>query len=374
MIHISSFVKGDEVLGNILIGIIILVIYFLLCLYVGYHGWIWIKSTFKRKNKMIYIIILIFLSLSIFMERIFTTKTLAFVSGMWMVIIGYSMILLPIINIIYFVFKKKGVRILGAIILVFFMFVFTYGSYLAWTPVVRTHEITLNKKANMDELTIFVVSDLHLGELIGKRHLEKLVRIVDERQPDIVMIPGDIINDNIGPFLKENMGEVLAELRAPLGVYAVSGNHDYYGGDIEQIFVEMDKAGITMLGDEMVQIDESLYIIGRNDKTDNDRKSIKELMKGIDRQQSIIMLDHQPIALSEANENGIDILLSGHTHRGQIAPANIITGLLYENDWGYLQKGNLHSIVTSGFGFWGPPFRIGSQSEVVELKVKFNGI
>ncbi|MDY0407957.1 metallophosphoesterase [Paracerasibacillus soli] len=303
---------------------------------------------------MIYIIILIFLSLSIFMERIFTTKTLAFVSGMWMVIIGYSMILLPIINIIYFVFKKKGVRILGAIILVFFMFVFTYGSYLAWTPVVRTHEITLNKKANMDELTIFVVSDLHLGELIGKRHLEKLVRIVDERQPDIVMIPGDIINDNIGPFLKENMGEVLAELRAPLGVYAVSGNHDYYGGDIEQIFVEMDKAGITMLGDEMVQIDESLYIIGRNDKTDNDRKSIKELMKGIDRQQSIIMLDHQPIALSEANENGIDILLSGHTHRGQIAPANIITGLLYENDWGYLQKGNLHSIVTSGFGFWVP--------------------
>lgn len=83
------------------------------------------------------------------------------------------------------------------------------------------------------------------------------------------------------------------------------------------------------------------------------------------------MLDHQPTQLNEALQNGVDVYMSGHTHHGQLAPVNMITNYLYENDYGYLQKETLHSFVSSGFGVWGPPFRIGSQAEVMEMKIQF---
>ena len=89
---------------------------------------------------------------------------------------------------------------------------------------------------------------------------------------------------------------------------------------------------------------------------DEQRKSIEELIADVDLNKPVIMLDHQPTELDEASKHGVDIIVSGHTHRGQIWPANLITQLIYENDYGHLQKDNLHSIVTSGFGLWGPPF------------------
>jgi predicted MPP superfamily phosphohydrolase len=94
-------------------------------------------------------------------------------------------------------------------------------------------------------------------------------------------------------------------------------------------------------------------------------------MSTVDHSKPVIVLDHQPYDLGIAADNGVDLIVSGHTHRGQIAPANLITSAIFENDWGYLQKGSLHSVVTSGFGFWGPPIRIGSQSEIVLINLKF---
>lgn len=313
-----------------------------------------------------------FLSFSIIIERFFFSKILAYISGMWMVIIGYSLILLPIINLLYFLLKKKGVRILGSAVLVFFAFIFIYGSYLAWTPVVRTYELNLEKTSDIDGLTILLVSDLHLGKVIGTGHLQKLVDIVNDRQPDMVLMAGDLVDDHVAPFIKENMGETMSKIKAPLGVYATPGNHDHYGGDLEQIIFEMEKAGITVLDDEVANIDDRLYIVGRDDQTDKNRKSIETLMDGLDQDKPMIMLDHQPIELVEASEHGVDVFVAGHTHRGQLAPGNLITNMIFENDYGYLKIDNLHTFVTSGFGFWGPPFRIGSQSEVFEITILFN--
>lgn len=136
----------------------------------------------------------------------------------------------------------------------------------------------------------------------------------------------------------------------------------------------MTQAGVHVLEDEVLEIAESFYIVGRNDLTDEDRKSISELMREVDKEKLVIMLDHQPTALAEANEYGVDILLSGHTHRGQVFPVNWITSWLFENDYGLLKKDQFHSIVTSGYGFWGPPFRIGSQSEVAKITIYFNDL
>ncbi len=320
---------------------------------------------------MIYVVCIVFLSMNLFIERFFSSKILAFLSGMWMVIIGYSIILLPIVNLLYFILKKRGARVLGGAVIAFFIFVFAYGSYLAWNPVVRTYEMTVNKASNIDKLNILMVSDLHIGKMIGATHIGKLLDITKERKPDIVMIPGDIIDDNIETFMAENVGDVIAQIKAPLGIFATSGNHDYYGGDLERLFTEMEKAGVTMLADKAVEIEESFYIVGRNDDTDDQRKNIADVVKRLDEKKPVIMMDHQPTEIIEASENGVDVLLSGHTHRGQVAPANLITKWLYENDYGYLKINNLHSIVSSGYGFWGPPFRIGSQSEVVEIIIRF---
>lgn len=350
-----------------------LFVYFTICFYIGYNAYIWLRESFSFRYKWAYIACVAFLSLSVFLDRFFTSKILAILSGTWFLIIGYGLILLPIVNLIYFINKKRGAKILGGTVLTFFLFVVILGSYYAWNPVVQTYEISIDKPSKQEELTVLMVSDLHLGKIVGNKHLEKLVKIAKEMEPDMVLIAGDIMDDYIEPYQKENMGATMEKIKAPLGVYATSGNHDYYGNDLDALHVEMEKAGITMLADEAVSIQDDFYVVGRNDLTDKKRKSMKDLMKDLDQKRPIIMLDHQPNEINEASKNGVDILLSGHTHGGQIAPANIITGFIYENDWGYLKKGDLHSIVSSGFGLWGPPFRIGTQSEVVELKINFNG-
>jgi uncharacterized protein len=95
------------------------------------------------------------------------------------------------------------------------------------------------------------------------------------------------------------------------------------------------------------------------------------LMEGVDLSRPVVLLDHQPYELDAAREAGIDLMVSGHTHRGQVAP--LVTKWIYENDWGLLQEESFTSIVTSGYGFWGPPIRLGSRSELVVIEVRFAG-
>ncbi|MGO4274331.1 metallophosphoesterase, partial [Paenibacillus sp. TAF58] len=127
--------------------------------------------------------------------------------------------------------------------------------------------------------------------------------------------------------------------------------------------------------DETVHVKERLYIVGRKDKaaerTPDGREALAALLEGTDSKQPIIVMDHQPYHLDKAADAGADVMLSGHTHRGQMAPNHLITRRLFELDWGYLRKGNLHAIVSSGFGTWGPPIRLGSRSEIIELTIHF---
>ncbi len=131
-------------------------------------------------------------------------------------------------------------------------------------------------------------------------------------------------------------------------------------------------------------IDSSVYIVGREDVSMNSftgrkRKSLEEIMSSINSDHPKILLDHTPVKLEQAEKQGIDLQFSGHTHHGQIWPANIITNMIYEISWGYKlsksgsdgKKGNTHYYVTSGAGTWGPPVRTGSKSEIVNIKITF---
>lgn len=217
-------------------------------------------------------------------------------------------------------------------------------------------------------LRIVGISDLHLGYGIGKGELEGWIEAIDAENPDIVIIAGDIIDNSVRPLNEGDFAESFHKIKAPMGVYACLGNHEYISG-IKGSLDFLDKTGIHLLRDSVAYVDSLFYVVGRDDRSNPDRKPLKDLMEGLDRSKPIILLDHQPYHLEEAEANGVDIQFSGHTHQGQVWPISLITNRLYEQDHGYLKKGNTNIFVSSGIGIWGGKFRIGTQSEYVVIDV-----
>jgi uncharacterized protein len=246
--------------------------------------------------------------------------------------------------------------------------------------VIRRYELEIAKQAGdgRRELRIAVASDIHLGTVVGNGHLGRLADRMEELKPDLILLPGDVLDDSIEPFIRENMADVMKRLKAPLGVYACLGNHEYIGGHVTDYVERMKAIGIEVLTDRVVSIGDSFYVAGRKDKaaerfSKEGRLPLEELLQDVDKTKPIILLDHQPYGLGAAAEAGVDLMLSGHTHRGQMAPNHLITRRLFELDWGYLRKGVMHALVSSGYGFWGPPIRLGSRSEILDVRVHFKG-
>ncbi|WP_394231267.1 metallophosphoesterase [Niallia oryzisoli] len=358
-------------LPTILFVLLFVIVYSLLCIYIGKNVWVWLKTYTKGKYQKSFYFLFIMLAASPFLARTVTIPLFAWISGFWMAIIGYSLILLPIANLLYFIFKRKGIQWIGLGIILFFAIIFSVGTYNAWNPIVRHYEVNIPKKSELPAIKILAASDLHLGPIVGVTHLKKLINISNHVKPDIILLAGDTIDDDIEPFLENNMQAVMQNLHAPLGVYAISGNHDVYGNDLVRLEHYLTKAGIQVLRDETVLINDQFYLTGRKDPAEGERLEIQALLKDFDKKKPIIMMDHQPNELDSAEKYGTDLLVSGHTHNGQLAPANLITGMLFENDGGYLHKGTMHSFVSSGYGTWGPPLRMGSRSEVMVIDLHF---
>jgi predicted MPP superfamily phosphohydrolase len=237
--------------------------------------------------------------------------------------------------------------------------------------------IEINKDAgNMKNLNIVMVSDFHLGSIITVERLEEIIRTVNSLKPDIVLIPGDIVDSNIQPLIRQNLGSVLSKIESRYGVYASTGNHEFYGEDADRTVEYLGDHGVTFLRDEAIKIGHSFYVIGREDKTsesyyDRKRKPLKDIISHVDKTYPLILMDHRPSNLGDALANGIDLQLSGHSHHGQIFPLNLITEMVYEVSWGYLRKGDTHYYISCGVGSWGPPVRIGSVSEIVHITLSF---
>lgn len=241
------------------------------------------------------------------------------------------------------------------------------GLYNAYTPNVVHYSMTIDKP--LKPLRIGVASDFHLGKLFGGRQLEQLAQIFDEQKVDLILLPGDIMDDDLTAYHAEQMQPQLAKLRAPLGVYATLGNHDFFGVQ-KQIADEIRNVGIQVLWDQRVTFDQNFTIIGRNDDLNKKRPTAAKLLENLDPTLPIFLMDHRPTDILKHSELPIDLQVSGHTHKGQIFPANIITKLIYRLDYGHEKIGNTHFVVTSGYGFWGVPMRLGSQSEVVIIDIK----
>ena len=240
--------------------------------------------------------------------------------------------------------------------------------YNAYTPTVIRYDVSIDKPLSQP-LRIGVASDLHLGKLFGAKQLDKLTDIFKRENVDLILMPGDIMDDNVRAYLAENMQPHLEQLKAPLGVYATLGNHDLFGHQVA-IERELRKAGINVLKDEAVTVNNQFVIVGRNDDLLHGRPSTAQILQQADTKLPVLLLDHRPTEIAKHAKLPIDIQVSGHAHKGQVFPASLITKLMYPLDYGHKQIGNGHFFVTSGFGFWGIPMRLGSQSEVFIINIK----
>lgn len=213
-----------------------------------------------------------------------------------------------------------------------------------------------------DRIRVVGVSDLHLGYTIGASELKKWVQLINSENPDIVVIGGDLIDNNTKVVFDMKLDQILKNIQAPLGVYACLGNHEYISGKRESIrFHEM--SDILVLKDTIFNVTDEITLIGRDDVSNASRKSLNTIVNGVDKGRFKLLLDHQPINLEEAEKEKIDLQFSGHTHKGQIFPFSLITESMFENQHGIIQKGITWIYVSSGLGIWGGKFRIGTQSE-----------
>jgi len=244
----------------------------------------------------------------------------------------------------------------------------------------RIHRLAIpiaRQAKGVNSLRIVMLSDVHLGTLIGRKRLAGFVETINRLRPDLVLFAGDVVDEDLGPVIRENLGATLLSIEASKGVYGITGNHEYIGG-AEQACAYLEAHGIRMLRDTCVEIEGGVVIAGRQDRSSRqfggqERKSLDELLNGIAPEMPVILMDHQPFGLEEAASHGVDLQLSGHTHHGQLWPFNYITSAIYEVSWGYLQKGSTHYYVSSGVGTWGPPVRTGNRPEIVEITLTFNG-
>jgi len=271
--------------------------------------------------------------------------------------------------------KTKQIILVAAIV---FSSVNIFAGYInARHPRVIELNLKIDKPGHgLKSLTISMASDIHLGTIIRKTKARELVKLLNAPKPDLILLAGDVVDEDLAPVIKDNIGEALCELKASLGVYAITGNHEYIGGAGPAVDY-LEKHCIKMLRDTAVLVNGQFYIVGRDDRdkvrfTGKPRKELEEVMKDVDRSYPIILMDHQPFNLSRAADEGVDLQLSGHTHHGQIWPFNYITKAIYELSWGYKKIRNTHFYVSCGFGTWGPPVRLGNRPEVVIIHLSFN--
>jgi uncharacterized protein len=250
------------------------------------------------------------------------------------------------------------------------------GHINALNPRIRNIEIQTGKKAvGQKEVTIVMASDIHLGTIIGPRRVEKLVNMINGLKPDIVLLAGDVVDEDLKPVIRQNLGESLRKISAPLGVFGIMGNHEYIGG-AEAAAKYLQEHGITMLRDKVVDIKGMFYLAGREDRSSNSfagrkRLTLDSLLSGLDRSRPIVLMDHQPFKLEEAEKQHVTLQLSGHTHNGQLWPLNYLIDAIYELGMGYKKIGDTHYYVSPGYGSWGPPVRTGHRPEIALIKLKF---
>lgn len=165
---------------------VFLFVYFLLSFYVAYNGWVWLKKSYGFKYKKLYFFIMFFVAISFVLSRFVHLQILTWIGSIWLVIFGYSLVLLPILNLAYFLNKKRGIKWFGIGLISLYLVVIIYGSFNMWSPVIVSYDVAINKETELDDVTILMISDIHISETIGKNFLTRLINFSKEIEPDMI--------------------------------------------------------------------------------------------------------------------------------------------------------------------------------------------
>ncbi|MFI9814335.1 metallophosphoesterase [Saccharothrix variisporea] len=243
-------------------------------------------------------------------------------------------------------------------------------------PQLKTIPVQLTKlDRRLAGYRIAVVSDIHLGPLLGRAHTERIVRMINEQRPDLVAIVGDLVDGTV-----EQLGEAAAPLRdlvSTHGAFFVTGNHEYYSG-FEPWLTELDRLGVHPLRNERVRVERagaSFDLAGVNDVTGKnfqDGPDFARALAGRDQSNPVVLLAHQPVQAHEAAKHGVDLQLSGHTHGGQMFPFHLAVGLQQPVRTGLEVVDGVQVYTSNGAGFWGPPVRVGAPPDISLVELHHN--
>lgn len=277
--------------------------------------------------------------------------------------------------------KKPGKYYAGVFAILATVIYLACGWYLAHN-VWRT-EYTLATDKKVGNLRIVQFADSHMGTTFDGEGFAVKLEAIQAENPDVVVITGDYVDDDT---TKEDMVaacKALGGLKTTYGVYYVFGNHDkgYYGPEYRgysgtDLVAELEKNNVKVLQDETVLLDNRFYLIGRQDRSEeiagNSRASMEELVAGLDMDKYSIVLDHQPHDYNAQAASGVDLVLSGHTHGGQLFPINHVGEWTGTDDktYGLEKRENTNFIVTSGISDWAIKFKTGCKSEYVVADIQ----
>ncbi|MCF8373193.1 MAG: metallophosphoesterase [Bacteroidales bacterium] len=371
---------------------IVITVYFLANWYIFSRGMKALEFThIKSVFTWAFWILVISFPLGQFLERgnpndIF--RMVSFTGSFYLVILLYSIMMVFFIDIIRLfdgwlnfvpaslkagIFSGKSLFIVVSGISVLLLIA---GYINAINPRVNKIEIEVDKiVADRKEIKAVLVTDIHMGAIIQNGRIQKMVNMINNLNPDIVLFGGDLVDHNPIPVIKKKMGEYFKQLHPKLGMYAVTGNHEFIGH--AQVSIDyLSTVGINYVRDTAINVGGILTLAGRDDRDKprfedgHKRKELEDILRDVDPNLPLILMDHQPVDYNKAEKAGVDLMLSGHTHKGQIWPFGYLTSAIFENHYGLLQKGNSFFYTSSGYGSWGPPVRIGNRPEIVEITIK----
>ncbi|MDY5555476.1 MAG: metallophosphoesterase [Blautia sp.] len=366
----------------------------------------WVKTGIS----VIYIFLAASMIIAFFMPAGQSRRIMKLISNYWLGILLYMvLIILPVTfirvvvrmvqkhrnkkkNLPVKLYSRRNMALGGAICAVIIGTVSIGGMINARIIHVTPYDISIDKSGGkLDSLKVVLVADLHLGYNIGIQHMTKMVEKINDQDPDLVVIAGDIFDNEYEAVEKpEKMEEIFQGIKSKYGVYACYGNHDIeepilagftFSSDEKKESSEkmdefLEKSNIRLLKDEKILIDDSVWLYGRPDMERPNRgidvrKTPEEITEGLDTRKPVIVIDHEPAELQQLSDAGVDVDLCGHTHDGQLFPGNLTIKLMWENAYGYLKKGKMHNIVTSGTGLFGPYMRIGTRAEICPVTIRF---
>ena len=369
--------------------------------------WVECCSEFFKKRLVRYLIvgIYIFFASSFIVGFFLPFRSIKIVGNYWLGVVQYILLFViwfDLIRIILLKWKLINEKIIHArktfILVGILCFLVvgafsTYGVIHAKKIVVNSYQVQIDKKVDkFSNLKVALVSDLHFGYNSSLSHVKKMVKLINESDPDVVVIAGDIFDNSYEAIYKpDKIIQEIKKIKTKYGVYAVYGNHDIDEKILAGFTFSwkknknlndtrmtsfLEKANVKLLRDESLLIDDSFYLVGRIDYHKygmevEKRKTIEELVSSFDKSKPIILIDHEPYELEKIAKVGVDLDLSGHTHNGQMFPSNVFIKFIWKNPHGLLKVDNMYSAVTSGVGVYGPNMRVGTTAEVMVLYLSF---